>query len=173
MTTFSFAFGFCRTRIRATLTLLAGLLYCATLLAESRQILVIESYHAEYPWDQSYLAGLRDKLPGYQIHTFEMDTKRLPKSEFDTQAEKAWRRFEEIRPELVVLGDDNAVKLEFLARIKSGEASTADLKAACDWLKTNDISGVAFEGSPLDKLANIMPTVDPELVQRKLYGPKV
>ena len=67
----------------------------------------------------------------------------------------------------------NLVTKEFLARIKSGEASTQDLKAACDWLKTNDISGVAFEGSPLDKLANIMPTVDPELVQRKLYGPKV
>ena len=67
----------------------------------------------------------------------------------------------------------NLVTKEFLARIKSGEASTADLKAACDWLQTNDISGVAFDGSPLDKLANIMPTVDPELVQRRLYGPKV
>jgi hypothetical protein len=67
----------------------------------------------------------------------------------------------------------NLVTKEFLARIKSGEASTADLKAACDWLKTNDISGVAFDGNPLDKLANIMPTVDPELVQRRLYGPKV
>ena len=65
------------------------------------------------------------------------------------------------------------VTKEFLARIKSGEASTADLKAACDWLKTNDISGVAFEGSPLDKLAAVMPTVDPELVQRRLYGPKL
>lgn len=67
----------------------------------------------------------------------------------------------------------NLVTKEFLARIKSGDASTADLKAACDWLKTNDISGVAFEGSPLDKLAAVMPTVDPELVQRRLYGPKV
>ena len=53
------------------------------------------------------------------------------------------------------------VTKEFLARVKSGEASTADLKAACDWLKTNDISGVAIEGSPLDKLAKLMPTVDP------------
>ena len=67
----------------------------------------------------------------------------------------------------------NLVTKEFLARIKSGEASTADLKAACDWLKTNDISGVAFEGSPLDKLAAVMPTVDPELVQKRLYGSKV
>jgi hypothetical protein len=67
----------------------------------------------------------------------------------------------------------NLVTKEFLARIKSGEATTADLKAACDWLKTNDISGVAFEGTQLDKLAAILPTVDPELVQRRLYGPKV
>lgn len=72
----------------------------------------------------------------------------------------------------------NLVTKEFLARIKSGEASTQDLKAACDWLAKNDISGVAFEGSPfegspLDKLVNIMPTVDPELVQRRLYGSKV
>ena len=61
---------------------------------------------------------------------------------------------------------------EFLSRIKSGEASTADLKAACDWLKTNDISGVAMEGNPLEKLTKLMPTVDPELVQTRLYGTK-
>ena len=62
------------------------------------------------------------------------------------------------------------VTSEFLNRVKSGEASTQDLKAACDWLKTNDISGVALEGSPLEKLAAIMPTVDPELVRTRLHG---
>ena len=67
----------------------------------------------------------------------------------------------------------NLVTNEFLKRVKSGEATTQDLKAACDWLKTNDISGVAFEGSPLSKLAAVMPTVDPELVERRLYGSKV
>jgi hypothetical protein len=64
----------------------------------------------------------------------------------------------------------NLVTKEFLSRIKSGEASTADLKAACDWLSKNDISGVAYEGNPLDKLATIMPKVDPELIQKRLYG---
>ena len=67
----------------------------------------------------------------------------------------------------------NLVTTEFLQRIKSGEASTQDLKAACDWLAKNDISGVALEGTQLDKLANILPTIDPDLVQRRLYGPKV
>ena len=64
----------------------------------------------------------------------------------------------------------NLVTKEFLARVKSGVASTQDLKAACDWLTKNDISGVANEGSALEKLAQIMPKVDPEMVQKRLYG---
>ena len=67
----------------------------------------------------------------------------------------------------------NLVTQELLNRIKSGEATTADLKAACDWLAKNDISGIALEGNSLDKLAAIMPKVDPTLVQRRLYGSKV
>ena len=66
----------------------------------------------------------------------------------------------------------NLVTREFLQRIKSGEATTQDLKAACDWLAKNDISGVAYEGNPLDKLATVMPNIDPEMVQKRLYGSK-
>ena len=66
----------------------------------------------------------------------------------------------------------NLVTTEFLKRVKSGEATTQDLKAACEWLKTNDISGIAIEGSHLSKLASIMPKVDPELVQSRMYGRK-
>jgi len=66
----------------------------------------------------------------------------------------------------------NLVTNEFLKRVKSGEATTQDLKAACDWLKTNDVSGVAYDGSPLDKLNKILPTVDPDLVRSRMYGTK-
>jgi hypothetical protein len=59
---------------------------------------------------------------------------------------------------------------EFLSRVKSGEATTQDLKAACDWLKSNDITGVAYDGNPLDKLARVMPQIDPELVKERMYG---
>tara|TARA_A100001011_G_scaffold233709_1_gene241738 strand:- start:268 stop:513 length:246 start_codon:yes stop_codon:yes gene_type:complete len=62
------------------------------------------------------------------------------------------------------------VTTEFLKRVKSGEATTQDLKAACDWLKTNDISGVAYDGNPLSKLASVLPEIDPELVKSRLYG---
>ena len=66
----------------------------------------------------------------------------------------------------------NLVTTEFLKRVKSGEASTQDLTAACDWLNTNDINGIAYHGNPLSKLAAVMPKVDPELVQQRLYGRK-
>ena len=64
----------------------------------------------------------------------------------------------------------NLVTEDFLKRVKSGEATTQDLKAACDWLKTNDITGVAYDGNPLDKLAKVMPKIDPTLIQRRMYG---
>ena len=66
----------------------------------------------------------------------------------------------------------NLVTNDFLKRVRTGQATTQDLKAACDWLKANDITGVAYEGSPLDKLASVLPKVDPELVQRRIYGKK-
>jgi hypothetical protein len=62
---------------------------------------------------------------------------------------------------------------EYLRRIKSGEATTQDLKAMCDWLKNNDISGIALEGSPLDQLVSILPKIDPELVRSRMYGTRL
>ena len=67
----------------------------------------------------------------------------------------------------------NLVTKECLKRVKSGEATTQDLKAACDWLKANDITGVAYDGSPLDKLARVIPKVDPTLVQKRMYGKSI
>ena len=63
----------------------------------------------------------------------------------------------------------NLVTNEFLSRVRNGEATTQDLKAACDWLKANDISGVAYDGNPLDKLNNLIPKVNPESVKKRLY----
>ena len=57
---------------------------------------------------------------------------------------------------------------EIISRIKSGEASTADLRAAIDWLKANDITGVAVEGSPLAGLAGLIPELTFDEVQSHL-----
>ena len=55
---------------------------------------------------------------------------------------------------------------EYLIKIQSGEATTADLKAAGDWLFKNDITGIVVDNSALGKLADIMPSIDFDAVQK-------
>jgi hypothetical protein len=57
------------------------------------------------------------------------------------------------------------VTVELMTRIKSGEATTADIKAATDWLHKNGVTGVAAEGSPLAGLAGIIPELTFDDVQ--------
>lgn len=65
----------------------------------------------------------------------------------------------------------NIVTNELISRVKMGkECSTADLKAAIEWLHKNDVSGVAMEGTPLDNLRHLVPVVDPELIRERVNG---
>lgn len=96
---------FCRSIFLLTLTLFFSSLVTA------KTILVIESYHSEHKWDASYLSGLKKNLPDHHIVEFQMDTKRIPREQFQMKADAAWEQYRLIKPDLVVLGDDNAVKL--------------------------------------------------------------
>ncbi|WP_163835575.1 ABC transporter substrate-binding protein [Spartinivicinus ruber] len=84
-------------------------------IAAETDLLIIESYHAEYPWDASYVNGISKNFEGseYKVHRFQMDTKRIPKSDYQKKADEAWQFYQSIKPKLVFLGDDNALK--FLA----------------------------------------------------------
>lgn len=53
-----------------------------------------------------------------------------------------------------------------IAKIRSGEAGPADIKAATDWLHKNSITGVAVEGSPLANLLDTIPEIDFDAVQK-------
>ncbi|MGD8110165.1 ABC transporter substrate-binding protein [Vibrio sp. TRT 17S01] len=78
-------------------------------LALSADVLIIESYHKEYAWDASYVVGIKTGLGDeYQIERFEMNTKRLPKEKYQMMANKAYKRYQELKPRIVILGDDNA-----------------------------------------------------------------
>ena len=57
---------------------------------------------------------------------------------------------------------------ELITRIKSGTATTSDLKAAADWLSKNNVTGVAAEGSPLAGLAGLIPELTFDDVQNHL-----
>ncbi len=62
----------------------------------------------------------------------------------------------------------NLVTEEFVARIKAGEATTADLRAACEWLKTNGITGIPVDESPLADLLGLIPELSFEDVQSEI-----
>ena len=60
-----------------------------------------------------------------------------------------------------------AVTSELASRVSAGpDCSTADLRLAVDWLKTNNVTGVATPSSPLASLAESMTEADLEFVGR-------
>lgn len=74
-------------------------------------ILVICSYHADYPWQTSYRAGLEEVLGGRaELRYFDMDTKRLPERAHAASAGRAWETYLALKPDMVILGDDAALK---------------------------------------------------------------
>lgn len=52
-----------------------------------------------------------------------------------------------------------------ISKIRSGDASPADLKVATDWLHKNNVTGVAVEGSPLENLLKSIPEFDLDSLQ--------
>lgn len=60
------------------------------------------------------------------------------------------------------------VTKELIDRIKSGIATTQDIKAACDWLAKNNITGLPIVGSPLAELFATLPEIDLEDVERAI-----
>ncbi|RTZ17668.1 hypothetical protein EJ063_02455 [Vibrio aquaticus] len=75
------------------------------------KVFLIESYHSEFEWDKSYVQGIKDTLQqGIELETYQMDTKRVPPSEYEKMAELAFVKYIELKPDVVILGDDNALK---------------------------------------------------------------
>ena len=54
---------------------------------------------------------------------------------------------------------------ELIARIKSGVATTQDIKAAADWLAKNNVTGLPVSGSPLAELFATLPEIELEDVE--------
>lgn len=81
------------------------------IVANAESILIIESYHENFQWDIEYKKGITENLSGtHNFSYFQMDTKRLPKNEHAQMADLAWQKYLSIKPDIVVLGDDNALK---------------------------------------------------------------
>lgn len=88
------------------------LLISINIFSANRKILIIGSYHKEFQFQQDYINGIKHTLGNkYDYYEFFLNTKRIPESEFLEMANKAFDYYKEISPDLVVLGDDNALKL--------------------------------------------------------------
>ncbi len=95
------------------LVLLLGILCLLSACVDGgkKTILIIESYHAEYLWDAGYVRGLKSKLgDAFNLEFFHMDTKRLPKEEHQAMAAKAIDMYHAVKPDLIIIGDDAALK---------------------------------------------------------------
>lgn len=96
-------------RIVAGITCLVMLIFVLAAGANAKTILVVESYHSDFAWDRGYIDGLAQALgSGVKMHLFALDTKRIPDKRFKEKAREALKTFEALKPDLVVLADDNA-----------------------------------------------------------------
>ncbi|WP_163835574.1 ABC transporter substrate-binding protein [Spartinivicinus ruber] len=90
--------------------LIVSLLYSLQPSADSRDILIIESYHSGFKWSRDYVKAISESLPEFTVQHFQMDTKRLPPVIYPARADKAWKVIQAIDPILIFLGDDNALQ---------------------------------------------------------------
>lgn len=95
------------------LLLAAGLLLLAQpVVAGQQKVLVIHSYDEELAWTRQCNAGIRRALAETaSLETIYFNTKSIPEAEFQGRAEEAFTIFRNSKPDLVMLGDDNALRL--------------------------------------------------------------
>ncbi len=87
-------------------------LFPTTLIAKTYVVLNISSYHKEYTWTEQCTSAIKEELgSNFEVHTFYMDTKRIPSTEFSGAADKAWKFYQSLNPDIVLIGDDNALLL--------------------------------------------------------------
>jgi len=75
------------------------------------KILLIHSYHPEYPWVDSITRGVKNALDGknVELEIFYMDTKRNTSKEWKLEAGRLAReKIENFKPDAVITADDNA-----------------------------------------------------------------
>jgi ABC-type uncharacterized transport system substrate-binding protein len=80
--------------------------------AAQRRILLIQSYDPDLPWSGQCERGIRGALPeSVVLDIVYLDTKRKPPAGYRENVDRAVDRFHETRPDLVMLGDDNALRI--------------------------------------------------------------
>jgi len=83
----------------------------ATQPVQGKRVLLVHSYHPEYPWVGAITRGVENALQGSDINLeiFYMDTKRKTDEQWRERAgELAVRKVDQFNPDVVIAVDDNA-----------------------------------------------------------------
>ena len=87
------------------------ILFFTHINSSAQSVMLINSYHAKYLWSMECRTGFEEHIdPQHQITYFEMDTKRIPQTEYKQRVNNIWQKIEANKPDLIVTMDDNALK---------------------------------------------------------------
>ena len=78
-----------------------------------KKVLLVDSYHQEYPWSTGILNGVETAFQnsGVELKVFRMDTKRKhSQAQIKKSTEEAKALIKSFKPDVVITADDNAAK---------------------------------------------------------------
>lgn len=92
-------------------TILVGILLTTVAHGQSKHVMVINSYHAEFPWVAAHNSALQKGLGDQtSLSFYYLDTKRTPLAEGRAKAKELMSKISAINPDVVVLADDFALQ---------------------------------------------------------------
>ncbi len=134
-----------------------------------KKIVYINSYHRGHPPSDEITAGLIENLPAdsFEIFAYFMDTKRNPTQDYIiTRATELLDSIKEIKPDLLVVSDDNAVK--YLVEPNSLDKTMPVVFCGVNWsAKQYDLSGRNITG-----ILELLPIAE-LLLTMKTYYPSI
>ncbi|WP_300667270.1 ABC transporter substrate binding protein [Desulfoluna sp.] len=86
--------------------------------ADSKRVLILQSYHAEYTWVKDVTQGIREALEeerfmegvNLSLTTFYMDTKRHTETDWkQKKGQEALALINTLKPDVIIASDDNAL----------------------------------------------------------------
>lgn len=86
-------------------------IWFVSLHAYALDVFFVHSYHHAYPWVQEYYNAFSDHLNSSSLIDYQMDTKRIPTEQFQERADEVLQLIEQTQPKVVVVSDDNALRL--------------------------------------------------------------
>lgn len=92
--------------------LIIFLIVISNVFSGVKKILIISSYHKEYEFQIEYINEIKNVVgKNYEYYNFYMNTKHIKKEEFIGKSNEAFAYYKQVKPDLVVLGDDSAFSL--------------------------------------------------------------